>query len=67
MLDAYLYDGLRSPIGRHAGALATVRPDDLLAGVMKDLMAPKTVKRFAGGGYCLRDIVAAIGSGSRIG
>jgi len=39
MLDAYLYDGLRSPIGRHAGALAGVRPDDLLAGVMKELMA----------------------------
>jgi acetyl-CoA C-acetyltransferase len=39
MLDAYLYDGLRSPIGRHAGALASVRPDDLLAGVMKELMA----------------------------
>lgn len=39
MLDAYLYDGLRSPIGRHSGALASVRPDDLLAGVMKELMA----------------------------
>jgi acetyl-CoA C-acetyltransferase len=39
MLDAYIYDGLRSPIGRHAGALASVRPDDLLAGVMKELMA----------------------------
>ncbi|MCE2946170.1 MAG: 3-oxoadipyl-CoA thiolase [bacterium] len=39
MLDAYLYDGLRSPIGRHSGALAGVRPDDLLAGVMKELMA----------------------------
>ena len=31
MLDAYIYDGLRTPIGRHAGALARVRPDDLLA------------------------------------
>ncbi|MBC7781586.1 MAG: 3-oxoadipyl-CoA thiolase [Proteobacteria bacterium] len=39
MLNAYLYDGLRTPIGRHAGALAGVRPDDLLAGVMKELMA----------------------------
>ncbi|MGH6975340.1 MAG: 3-oxoadipyl-CoA thiolase, partial [Stellaceae bacterium] len=34
MMDAYLYDGLRTPIGRHAGALALVRPDDLLAGVI---------------------------------
>ena len=33
--DAYIYDGLRTPIGRHAGALAPVRPDDLLAGVIK--------------------------------
>ena len=31
MLDAYVYDGLRSPFGRHAGALASVRPDDLVA------------------------------------
>jgi 3-oxoadipyl-CoA thiolase len=35
MLDAYIYNGLRSPIGRHAGALAPVRPDDLVATVMK--------------------------------
>ncbi|WP_201584053.1 3-oxoadipyl-CoA thiolase [Psychrobacter immobilis] len=38
MLDAYIYDGLRSPFGRHGGALATVRPDDLIATVMKDLV-----------------------------
>ena len=31
MLDAYIYDGLRTPFGAHAGALADVRPDDLLA------------------------------------
>jgi acetyl-CoA C-acetyltransferase len=39
MLDAYLYDGLRTPFGRHAGALATVRPDDLVADVMRALVA----------------------------
>jgi acetyl-CoA C-acetyltransferase len=38
MLDAYVYDGLRTPIGRHAGSLAPVRPDDLLAGVIKALV-----------------------------
>ena len=38
MLDAYIYDGLRSPFGRHGGALATVRPDDLIATVMKTLV-----------------------------
>ncbi len=39
MLDAYIYDGLRTPFGRHAGKLAPVRPDDLLAGVMQALVA----------------------------
>jgi len=38
MLDAYIYDGLRSPIGRHAGCLASVRPDDLAAEVMRALL-----------------------------
>lgn len=38
MLNAYIYDGLRSPFGRHAGALATVRPDDLIAIVMRTLV-----------------------------
>jgi acetyl-CoA C-acetyltransferase len=39
MQDAYIYDGLRSPFGRHAGSLAPVRPDDLLAAVVKELVA----------------------------
>jgi 3-oxoadipyl-CoA thiolase len=39
MLNAYIYDGLRSPFGRHAGALAPVRPDDLVAEVMRVLVA----------------------------
>ncbi|HEY5636253.1 MAG TPA: 3-oxoadipyl-CoA thiolase [Burkholderiales bacterium] len=39
MLDAYLYDGLRSPIGRHAGKLATVRPDDLAGEVIREVVA----------------------------
>ncbi len=34
MLDAYLYNGLRTPFGRHAGALARMRPDDMLAAVI---------------------------------
>ena len=38
MLDAYIYDGVRTPIGRHAGGLAPVRPDDLLAGVLRELI-----------------------------
>ncbi|MEI6225314.1 MAG: acetyl-CoA C-acyltransferase, partial [Deltaproteobacteria bacterium] len=39
MLDAWIYDGLRTPFGRHAGALARVRADDLVAGVMRALLA----------------------------
>jgi len=37
-MSAYIYDGLRTPFGRHAGALAKVRPDDLLAGVIRALI-----------------------------
>ena len=39
MTDAYIYDGVRTPFGRHAGALSPVRPDDLLAGPIATLMA----------------------------
>src|SRR5258707_7399560 len=39
MLDAYLYAGRRSPFGRHAGALARLRPDDMLAGVIARVVA----------------------------
>ena len=38
-MSAYIYDGLRSPFGRHGGALAGVRPDDLLASVVHALVA----------------------------
>jgi len=38
MLDAYIYDGLRTPFGRNAGALARVRPDDMLGGIIKELV-----------------------------
>jgi acetyl-CoA acetyltransferase family protein len=36
---AYLYDGIRTPFGRHGGALAGVRPDDLAAHVVRELLA----------------------------
>ena len=39
MTDAYIYDGVRTPFGRHAGGLSPVRPDDLLAGPIATLMA----------------------------
>jgi acetyl-CoA C-acetyltransferase len=44
MQDAYVYDGLRTPIGRHAGVLAPIRPDDLLAGVIAALIARNPFK-----------------------
>jgi len=44
MLNAYLYEGLRTPFGRHAGVLAKVRPDDLLADVIRNLMKKSAFK-----------------------
>src|SRR5664280_197934 len=35
--EAYLVTGVRTPIGRYGGALATVRPDDLAAHVIRAL------------------------------
>jgi len=53
MLNAYIYDGLRSPFGRHAGALSSVRPDDLLAEVIRAL-----VKRNAFDPASIEDVIA---------
>ena len=36
--EAYIYDAIRTPFGRHAGKLAAVRPDDLAAMVLKHLV-----------------------------
>jgi acetyl-CoA C-acetyltransferase len=44
MLDAYLYDGIRTPIGRHAGKLAPMRPDDLAAEVIAEVVKRNNVK-----------------------
>ena len=44
MRDALIYDGLRTPFGRHAGALAPVRPDDLLGGVIASLVGRNPFK-----------------------
>ena len=38
MLNAYIYDGLRTPFGRYAGSLSQIRPDDLAAHVIKSLV-----------------------------
>ncbi|WP_326776946.1 thiolase family protein [Streptomyces sp. NBC_01445] len=36
--DVYVVDAVRTPFGRYGGALAGVRPDDLVAGVLRALV-----------------------------
>jgi len=38
MTDAYVIDAVRTPIGKYAGALSSVRPDDLAAEAIKALL-----------------------------
>ena len=39
MRNVYVIDAIRTPIGKYGGALSCVRPDDLLAHVIKELLA----------------------------
>jgi acetyl-CoA C-acetyltransferase len=52
MLDAYIFAGLRTPFGRHGGALAPVRPDDLVANVIRELLS-----RHAIPGEAIEDVI----------
>ena len=47
MLDAYIYDGARTPFGRQDGALSRVRPDDMLGDVIKAVVARSGFKAAA--------------------
>src|SRR5512143_4024252 len=38
MTEAWIIDAVRTPIGRHGGVLATVRPDDLAAAAIRALL-----------------------------
>ena len=38
-MDAYIIDALRTPIGKYAGTLSSVRPDDLAAHVVQAIVA----------------------------
>lgn len=38
MNTAYIVDGVRTPIGKYGGALSSIRPDDLLAHVIRELL-----------------------------
>ncbi|MBI2729443.1 MAG: acetyl-CoA C-acyltransferase [Sphingobacteriales bacterium] len=42
MKTVYIIDAVRTPIGRYGGALSTVRPDDMLAHVIKALVQRNT-------------------------
>src|SRR5438067_1253987 len=42
MKTAYIIDAVRTPIGRYGGKLSTIRPDDLLAHVIKALLKRNT-------------------------
>ncbi len=38
MKQAYIVDGIRTPVGNYGGALSSVRPDDMASLVIKELM-----------------------------
>ncbi len=38
MQKAYIIDALRTPIGKYGGSLSSIRPDDLLANVLKGIL-----------------------------
>lgn len=52
-MSAFIYDGLRTAFGRHAGSLSSVRPDDLLGSVIQALVERN---EFAVGVY--EDVIA---------
>jgi acetyl-CoA C-acetyltransferase len=41
-VDAYIFDGIRTPFGRHGGLLSYSRPDDLIGQTIKALLARGT-------------------------
>lgn len=54
MRNVYVIDAVRTPIGKLGGALSSIRPDDLLAHVIKELLARnKTVNPAA-----IEDVIA---------
>ncbi|HMH57620.1 MAG TPA: thiolase family protein [Galbitalea sp.] len=39
MTEVFVYDAVRTPIGKYGGSLAETRPDDLAGGVLRSLLA----------------------------
>ncbi|MDB5205997.1 MAG: acetyl-CoA C-acyltransferase [Flavisolibacter sp.] len=54
MQNVYVIDAIRTPLGKYGGALATVRPDDLLAHVIKVLLK----RNPAVDPTCIEDVIA---------
>ena len=52
MKEVFIYDGLRTAFGRHAGALSRVRPDDLVASVIRELMTRNDIP-----GEAIEDVI----------
>src|SRR5437016_12142278 len=42
MKEVFIVDAIRTPVGKYGGALSSVRPDDLLARVIKALLERNT-------------------------
>src|SRR5271154_4649094 len=61
-MDAFIIEGLRTPFGKHGGALRDVRPDDLLERLLagfSERTPAMTVNRLCGSG------LAAVADGAR--
>ncbi|MGZ3838702.1 MAG: acetyl-CoA C-acyltransferase [Flavisolibacter sp.] len=54
MRDVYVIDAVRTPIGKYGGALSAVRPDDLLAHVIRELLARNQSVDHS----CIEDVIA---------
>ena len=61
MSKVYVIDAIRTPIGKYGGALASVRPDDLLAGLLKAVQERNPEVDFA----ALEDVI--IGAANQAG
>jgi 3-oxoadipyl-CoA thiolase len=54
MRDVYVIDCLRTPLGKYGGALSSVRPDDLLAHAIHELM----LRNKSVDPACIEDVIA---------
>jgi acetyl-CoA C-acetyltransferase len=53
MNEVFIYDGIRTPFGRHGGILAKARPDELLAACIRDVVGRAGID-----GSLVEDVIA---------